>query len=233
MPRGMWLPERIWEPALAADLAACSIEHTVLDDYHFHAAGLADEQLRGYYLTESEGGLIALFAGEERLRYLIPFAEPEETIQYCATKRDVIRAACWFTPTMPRSSVRGPACASACKTAVGCAVFDALAANSDWLQVTTLGECIDHVPPLGKAYVPEGSYREMGPWSTLARLDSRSADEIAAAYLSGTAPATISPMPTAGTPAGTWRNFRVRYPEIDEMYCRMLQVSKPRCGGHR
>ena len=82
VPRGMWLPERIWEPALAADLADCGIEHTVLDDFHFHAAGLANEQLRGYYLTEAEGRLVALFAGDERLRYLIPFAPPEDAIAY-------------------------------------------------------------------------------------------------------------------------------------------------------
>ena len=44
----------------------------------------------------------------------------------------------------------------------------ALAANADWLHVTTLGETIDNVPPLGKVYVPEGSYREMDRWSTLA-----------------------------------------------------------------
>ena len=29
-------------------------------------------------------------------------------------------------------------------------------------------------------------------------------------------------------PQGTWRNFRVKYPEVDEMYCRMLAVSR-RC----
>ena len=81
-PRGMWLAERIWEPSIAADMAACDIEHTVLDDCHFHAAGLTNDQLRGYYLTEAAGQLVALFAGDEQLRYLIPFAEPDETIAY-------------------------------------------------------------------------------------------------------------------------------------------------------
>ena len=64
IPRGMWLPERIWEPALAADLASAGIEHTVLDDFHFHSAGLSDAQLRGYYLSEAEGRLIAIFPGD-------------------------------------------------------------------------------------------------------------------------------------------------------------------------
>jgi 4-alpha-glucanotransferase len=220
VPRGMWLPERIWEPALAADLAACDIEHTVLDDFHFHAAGLADEQLRGYYLTESEGGLIALFAGEERLRYLIPFAEPEETIAYLRDESrqhpggvlvyadDAEKFGAW--PGMRELMQNGRWLRR---------FLEALAANSDWLHVTTLGECIDHVPPLGKVYVPEGSYREMGPWSTLAKSSQPSLDELTKAS-AASAETTAIPL------AGTWRNFRVRYPEIDEMYCRMLQVSK-------
>ena len=43
--------------------------------------------------------------------------------------------------------------------------FDKLAANSDWLKVTTPSEAIESVPPLGKLYIPEGSYREMTEWA--------------------------------------------------------------------
>ncbi|HEY1603685.1 MAG TPA: alpha-amylase/4-alpha-glucanotransferase domain-containing protein [Pirellulales bacterium] len=220
VPRGMWMPERIWDPALAADLAACDIEHTVLDDFHFHAAGLADDQLRGYYLTESEGGLIALFAGEERLRYLIPFAEPEETIAYLRDEARRHPGGVLVYADDAEKFGAWPGMRERMQNSRWLRRFlDALAANSDWLQVTTLGECIDHVPPLGKVYVPEGSYREMGPWSTLAKNVQHSPAES-----TSISPDTsdISAIPLAGT----WRNFRVRYPEIDEMYCRMLQVSK-------
>ena len=43
--------------------------------------------------------------------------------------------------------------------------FDALVANQDWIQVTTPAEAIDNVPPLGKVYLPDCSYREMTEWA--------------------------------------------------------------------
>ena len=43
--------------------------------------------------------------------------------------------------------------------------FDALVANQDWLQVTTPAEAVDNVPPVGKVYLPDCSYREMTEWA--------------------------------------------------------------------
>ncbi len=39
-PSGMWMPERVWESSLASDLVDAGISYTVLDDFHFRAAGL-------------------------------------------------------------------------------------------------------------------------------------------------------------------------------------------------
>ena len=78
----MWMPERVWEQSLTSDLADAGIEYTVLDDFHFKNAGLDDDQLHGYYLTEDDGKLLAVFPGSERLRYMIPFQQPQETIDY-------------------------------------------------------------------------------------------------------------------------------------------------------
>ena len=33
--RGMWIPERVWEPTMVRDLVAAGIQYTVLDDFHF------------------------------------------------------------------------------------------------------------------------------------------------------------------------------------------------------
>src|SRR5712691_2944245 len=80
--RGMWVPERVWEQPLVSDIAAAGIEYTVLDDYHFRQAGLEEHQLFGYYLSEDNGRLLRIFPGSERMRYLVPFRNPEETIAY-------------------------------------------------------------------------------------------------------------------------------------------------------
>jgi alpha-amylase len=41
---GMWTPERVWESNMAADMVAAGIGYTVLDDFHFRAAGITDQQ---------------------------------------------------------------------------------------------------------------------------------------------------------------------------------------------
>ena len=41
---GMWTPERVWEPHFTGDVSQAGIQYTVLDDYHFHAAGLPKEE---------------------------------------------------------------------------------------------------------------------------------------------------------------------------------------------
>src|SRR5690606_31285866 len=33
--RGMWVPERVWEPPFAHDIGSAGIEYTFLDDFHF------------------------------------------------------------------------------------------------------------------------------------------------------------------------------------------------------
>jgi hypothetical protein len=78
--RGMWVPERVWEQSFTRDLADAAIEYTVLDDFHFKNAGLTESQLFGRYLTEDDGRVLSVFPGSEQLRYWIPFADPQETI---------------------------------------------------------------------------------------------------------------------------------------------------------
>ncbi|HEX3725199.1 MAG TPA: alpha-amylase, partial [Pirellulales bacterium] len=67
--RGMWMPERVWEQNLTSDLAAAGISYTMLDDFHFKNAGLSEDQLYGYYLTEDDGNVLAVFPDSEPLRY--------------------------------------------------------------------------------------------------------------------------------------------------------------------
>ena len=83
--RGAWIPERVWEQSLAADISAAGTEYIILDDSHFKSASLDESQLFGYYLTEDAGRLLRVFPGSERLRYVIPFAAPHESIDYLRT----------------------------------------------------------------------------------------------------------------------------------------------------
>jgi alpha-amylase len=81
-PRGLWLAERVWEPALAATLARAGLEYTAVDDAHFLAAGLTRDQLWGAYLTEDEGERLRVLPIRRELRYLIPFQPPERAVAW-------------------------------------------------------------------------------------------------------------------------------------------------------
>ena len=98
---------------------------------------------------------------------------------------------------------------------------DMIRGNRDWLRPTTFAEAVDATLPLGKIYLPDGSYREMTEWA----LPSSKLIELKHAQKHGEGhPAAdrLKPFVRAG---GFWRNFKARYAESDEMYARMLDVS--------
>src|SRR3712207_4374161 len=53
--RGLWLTERVWEPELAADLAAAGVRYALVDDRHFLVSGFASEQRSGERRGGEEG----------------------------------------------------------------------------------------------------------------------------------------------------------------------------------
>src|SRR5579864_7746148 len=221
--RGMWVPERVWEQTFAGDVTQAGIEYTILDDFHFRSAGLRDDELYGYYLSEDEGRLLKIFPGSEKLRYTIPFADPQETINYLRQIAD----------RFPNSVVTFGDDGEKFGTWPGTKkhvyqdgwihrFFDALKANSDWIKVSTLAEVVDNVAPVGKIYLPDASYREMTEWA----LPVSRQIEYDQLVHERQGTDTGWPRIAQFLKGGFWRNFRVKYPESNEMYARMLQVSE-------
>src|SRR6188508_1465940 len=163
--QGMWMPERVWEQSLTADLAAAGMKYTVLDDFHFKNAGLTDEQLYGYYLTEDDGRTLAIFPGSEPLRYTIPFQHPQQSIDYL---RGIAEkwpgAVVVFGDDGEKFGTWPETKKHVYEDGWLTRFFDLLMANQHWIQTTTLGEAFDNAAPIGKVYLPEGSYREMTEW---------------------------------------------------------------------
>jgi hypothetical protein len=217
-PRGMWLAERVWEPHLPRALAAAGVEYVVVDDHHFALAGLDPEMVGGYYLTEDEGHPLAVFPISERLRYLVPFAEPAATLEYLHSRRgagsvtlvdDGEKFGVWpgthrlvYTEGWLRR------------------FFDTLRSAS-WLAVSTFSRVLDSQPPRGRVYLPTASYSEMGDWS----LPAPAAAEIEEAR------ARLRDLPDGARlgrllRGGLWRGFLVKYPEVGDAYWRMLRLSR-------
>ncbi len=80
--QGLWLTERVWEPDLAADLADAGVRSVLVDDRHFLVSGFEREQLHEPWTTEHSGRRVTLVPIDERLRYLVPFRPPAETVEY-------------------------------------------------------------------------------------------------------------------------------------------------------
>ena len=221
-PAGLWLPERVWEPSLVSTLVKAGLKYTVLDDFHFRAAGLRDEQLTGHFLTEDRGALFNVFPLKEDLRYAIPYKDPTWTIEYLrryvddAGSRTLVYAddgekfGVW---PRTRDHVFGEGWLDRFLTV--------LEQNSDWLRMITFREAIASHPPAGRVYLPSCSYREMGEWSMLggSQADFEGLiDELRRQDRFDGVKHFL--------PGGTWRNFRVKYPEANLMYGRMLSVSR-------
>ena len=218
---GMWMPERVWESALTADLAAAEIQYTILDDFHFRCAGLSEDELYGYYISEDQGRVLKIFPGSERLRYLIPFAEPSETIEFCrsvATSRpgsvlvfgdDGEKFGTW-----PETKQHVYADGWLER------FFTLLTDNADWLKTTTLHETLESTRPIGKIYLPDASYREMTEWA-LPVVRQEEYDQVVHEFEKHPQWPSLKRF----LRGGFWRNFKVKYPESNEMYARMMYVS--------
>ncbi|MFN7877552.1 MAG: alpha-amylase/4-alpha-glucanotransferase domain-containing protein [Pirellula sp.] len=219
---GMWMPERVWESQLIRDIVPAGMQYTILDDFHFRAAGWSDTQLNNYYLTEDDGHVLRVFPGSEQLRYLIPFGTVNDIIQYCRemgerTSNPILvfgddgeKFGTW-PDTKQHVYERGWLQS----------FFEALTNNRDWLRTATPAEIITESPPAGTVYLPDCSYREMTEWAL--PVEKQSAyDSIVHELQSDSRWPQIRPF----LRGGYWRNFRVKYTEANEMYCRMLEVSR-------
>lgn len=220
--RGMWVPERVWEPAFTADIAEAGIEYTLLDDFHFRNAGVPSDQLYGHFITEDDGRMISIFPGSETLRYTIPFREPHETIEYLDhISRQHPNAVVVFGDDGEKFGTWPGTKKHVYEDGWLRRFLDLLRENSDWLRVATLAEAVDQVPPLGRCYIPDGSYREMTEWALPVQRQIEYEELAHHKHADPDWPQLKSFMR-----GGLWRNFRVKYPESNEMYARMLDVSR-------
>ena len=219
-PHGAWLAERVWEPDLPTSLAAGGYDWTVLDDAHFRAAAIPEEDLWGPYTTEDQGRLLTVFGTEQGLRYRIPFREVEDVIGYLrehATEGgervgmmgdDGEKFGAWPT-TWQHCWGEGRWVAR---------FFEALEQNADWLTTTTPSAWLAEHRPIGRVYIPTGSYAEMGEWALPPGESRVFASVLHAAQAEG--------RPEARWLRGAfWRNFQVKYREINDLHKQMLRTS--------
>jgi 4-alpha-glucanotransferase len=219
-PRGAWLAERVWEPDLPTSLAAAGYQWTILDDNHFRAAAIPEEKLWGPYTTDDQGALLTIFGTEKGLRYRIPFGTVEDVIVHL---RDNATEAGDRVGMMGDDGEKFGSWPTTWEHCWGASrwvdrFFEALEANDDWLTTVTPSDWLDRNPPVGRVYVPAASYAEMGEWA-LPPDESR-----VFADLLHRAEASAAPE-YRFLRGGFWRNFQVKYREVNDLHKQMLRTS--------
>ncbi len=218
-PTGMWLAERVWEPQFASTIAAAGLDWTLVDDRHFKIVGLTDEQLLGSYVTEDQGSHIHVFAGSQRLRYIIPWREVDEVI-------DEVRSLAGDDPS--RLVVLGDdgekfgswptTYEYVWERGWLDRFFEAVERNGDWLQTVTPGEYNRKHHARGLVYLPTAAYTEMMEWA----LPSEASSELARLRQEFEAAGREDVL--RRLQGGFWRSFLVRYPEANAMHKRGVRV---------
>jgi len=226
---GLWLAERIWEPHLAASLSEAGIEYTIVDDTHFKAVGYRDRDLLGYYVTEEQGKTLKIFGTSMALRYSIPWKPVKDTIE-------------WLREQAEMDDMTGQYAGKARVAVMGDdgekfgmwpgtyqsiwiegwmdQFFEAIEENADWLETIPPGDAARELPGLGRTYLPTSSYDEMGEWA----MPPDEAQELhqLKQQLNNEGKTSI----TKYMRGGLWRNFMVKYPEVNQLHKKALWVSR-------
>lgn len=220
-PEGLWLTERIWEPHLPKLLALAGVKYLPVDDTHFIYAGFEHSQLTGPFVTEHENHRVTLLPISKRLRYLIPFGTVEEIIDEIKTLAEKDPQGLVIYADDGEKFGSWPHTYEHCyEDGWLTRFFEALEANSDWLEVVPLKEAAA-CKPAGRAYLPSSSYAEMLHWSLPPKafveyenfetfLKEQKKFEQYGRFVRG----------------GHWRGFLAKYDEANLMHKKMLHVSE-------
>lgn len=213
VPQGLWLTERVWNRELTKTLAECGIKYTVLDDTHFFASGVKEEEVNSCFLTEYEGYKLNLFAINHNLRYLIPYSEPYRTIEYINKFGDGIfvmgddgeKFGLW--PESYKLVYQEKWLYN---------FFNAL--NSSNIKIKRLIDVFEELKerPKKLAYIPDNSYFEMTQWA----LETDSSVKLKKFW------EDLSEDKRRFVRGGIFDNFFTKYEHSNMIHKRMLYLSK-------
>ena len=222
-PSGAWITERIWQPDIIKDLKEAGLNYAFLDDFQFFQAGISEGGIDNIFRTEYGGQYIDVFPIHERLRYKIPFAEPNESLNEIL----YLNGRCSNLSVMFDDGEKMGGWPDTYEWVYG------KDGNKGWLDnflneanynnnysginfelPSNILKGAAGVPPARvPVYLPMSSYREMGEW-TLSVQQRHSYEEIR------------TQNPSAPLSGGIWHNFLARYPEANLHHKRMLNLSR-------
>lgn len=164
-PKGCWVGERVWEPKLVKSLTQAKVKYILLDDFHFRFAGIKQDALGGYYISEEEGKALAIFPISKRLRYIIPFSQPERAIAYLKSKAREESPALTIVDDGEKFGLWPGTHKLVYKQKWLERFFQLLLKNRDWLRLETFSGYMERSQAQGRCHISAASYEEMMNWS--------------------------------------------------------------------
>ena len=162
-PRGLWLPERVWEPGLPEPLAKNGIEYVLIDDSTLYRAGKSEPDNYYVWLTEEGGYRVKVFFIDTGLRYILPWRSSGEVIDYMTSKAgdtgdrvivwgsDAEKFGEWKDPEWARNWLED--------------FLSRMRRERDRVLMIHPTEYIREYGVKGLIYLPSGSYDKMLEWS--------------------------------------------------------------------
>ena len=220
-PVGAWLAERVWEPDIPKALNKAGYEYTVVDDAHFRAAAIPQELHWGPYSTDDQGYRVIVYGSEQGLRYRIPFRPVEEVIEYLRDHATEDGSLVGMMGDDGEKFGTWPGTWNLCFGEQQWVerFFSALEENAAWLTTLKPAEALERHAPIGRVYLPTGSYAEMGEWSLPTEARREFTHLLHEAIEQGKPEARWMR-------GGFWRAFQVNYREINDLHKQMLRASR-------
>jgi alpha-amylase len=220
VPRGLWLAERVWDQEIVSDLTTEGIRYVLVDDRHFKVSGFREDELYGYYHTESEGKPLAIFCIDERLRYMVPYQPVDDLVSYLRTIHSQMGSVAVYADDGEKMG-GWPGTSDWIYRDGWLSAFLEHLQNfqGDFLDVVTCSQVLEDEESSGICYLPTTSYTEMEGWalpvdrfSSLIELTQRLGDDYSRyeSFIRG----------------GHWRHFLVRYPEANLLHKKALHLSR-------
>ena len=219
-PTVAWLTERVWQPELAADLARAGVTAVALDDRHFLSAGVAPQDLlHGPFVTEHQGAPLVVVPASEEMRHLIPWQPVSEVIDSLRGHAASGTSMLAFTDDIEKFGL-WPGTYESVYGEGWLRDFFAQVTGLEDVEVVPLGEAIEGERPTRRVYIPDGSYPEMLRWSLFPetqRVQAALQEELTESGIWD----RIDPM----VRAGIYFQYLAKYPEVNWLHKRMLDVS--------
>jgi alpha-amylase/alpha-mannosidase (GH57 family) len=162
-PKGLWLPERVWEPSLPDPLARNGIEYVLVDDSTLHRAGRASDDAYYTWITEEGGNIVKVFFIDTALRYILPWRSSDEVINYMLNKGDNIgnRVIVWGSDAEKFGEWKDPGWARWWLNDF----LSTLRSRRSDVRIIHPTEYLREYGVRGLIYLPTGSYDKMLEWS--------------------------------------------------------------------